>query len=320
MAPKPSTVPMRVSVAMMGSGTPAADEELGLLDVGEVGRARCRAGRRGASVPKVGPVLGLPGLDGRHPVAGAGRDVGAVVVEAAVAAHAVGDERLGEVVVGEQLGLGVGQLLGRIPFVVGHQLYTHLYTPASSHPPVAAPSARPSSCGPPRRRRSPAPASPAPRWTTWPPRPASPTDRLPALRLEGGAVPGGADRGPDRLREEFVAGFERRAEEPGLRRPRDADGGPRGPRRLPPAVAPRRPRAAVRRLRRRLPRPGRRRRRRPGGELLPDPDLRRWATVLSVDFVVQAVLGWMDHGDPARDDELERRVIEGLVALYPTWQ
>jgi AcrR family transcriptional regulator len=57
-----------------------------------------------------------------------------------------------------------------------------------------------------------------------------------------------------------------------------------------------------------------------GGEGIPDPALRRWATVLCVDFVVQAVLGWLDHGDPRRDDELERRIVEGIVALYPTWQ
>jgi AcrR family transcriptional regulator len=56
------------------------------------------------------------------------------------------------------------------------------------------------------------------------------------------------------------------------------------------------------------------------GEGLPDPALRRWATVLAVDFVVQAILGWLDHGDPRRDDELERRLTEGIVALYPTWQ
>ncbi len=55
------------------------------------------------------------------------------------------------------------------------------------------------------------------------------------------------------------------------------------------------------------------------GDLLPDPDLHRWATVLSVDYVVQAVLGWLDHGDPRRDDELERRITAGLAALYPTW-
>jgi AcrR family transcriptional regulator len=56
------------------------------------------------------------------------------------------------------------------------------------------------------------------------------------------------------------------------------------------------------------------------GEGLADATLRRWATVLCVDFVVQAVLGWLDHGDPDRDDELERRIVEGIVALYPTWQ
>jgi len=56
------------------------------------------------------------------------------------------------------------------------------------------------------------------------------------------------------------------------------------------------------------------------GEGLPDPALRHWATVLVVDFVVQAILGWLDHGDPRRDDELERRITEGIVALYPTWQ
>ncbi len=36
MAPKPSTVPMRVSVAISGSGTPAVMRKLRLGDVGEV--------------------------------------------------------------------------------------------------------------------------------------------------------------------------------------------------------------------------------------------------------------------------------------------
>jgi AcrR family transcriptional regulator len=56
------------------------------------------------------------------------------------------------------------------------------------------------------------------------------------------------------------------------------------------------------------------------GDRLPDPTLHRWATALSVDFVVQALLGWLDHGDPARDDEVEERIVAGLVALYPTWR
>ena len=56
------------------------------------------------------------------------------------------------------------------------------------------------------------------------------------------------------------------------------------------------------------------------GEGLSDPALRRWATVLAVDYVTQAVLGWLEEGDPRRDDELEQRIVDGLVALYPTWQ
>lgn len=55
------------------------------------------------------------------------------------------------------------------------------------------------------------------------------------------------------------------------------------------------------------------------GDALPDPVLLHWATALSVDFVVEAVLGWLDVGDAERDGELERRITEGLLALYPTW-
>ena len=49
-------------------------------------------------------------VDRRHAVARARRHVRAVGVEAAVAAHAAGDERLGDVVPGEQLGLGPREL------------------------------------------------------------------------------------------------------------------------------------------------------------------------------------------------------------------
>src|SRR5690606_14799714 len=47
-----------------------------------------------------------------HPVLRAGRDVGAVGVEAAVAADAAGDQRRLVVVRGEELGLVVGELHG----------------------------------------------------------------------------------------------------------------------------------------------------------------------------------------------------------------
>jgi len=55
------------------------------------------------------PLL-LPRVDGRPAVERAGRHVVAVLVEPAVAAHAVGDQRFGDHVVGEQLGLGEGDL------------------------------------------------------------------------------------------------------------------------------------------------------------------------------------------------------------------
>jgi AcrR family transcriptional regulator len=56
------------------------------------------------------------------------------------------------------------------------------------------------------------------------------------------------------------------------------------------------------------------------GDEIADPVVRHWGMTLAVDYVVQAILVWLDHGDPRRDDELERRITEGLVALYATWQ
>ena len=52
----------------------------------------------------------LPRPDRGHTVTRARRDVPAVRVETAVAAHAARNERLGDVVIGEQLRLGPGQL------------------------------------------------------------------------------------------------------------------------------------------------------------------------------------------------------------------
>ena len=64
LAPKPSTVPMRVSVGMSGSGTPGLMRKRGLLDVGEVlgpGVER-DVEHLGAELLAV---LLLPGVDGR---------------------------------------------------------------------------------------------------------------------------------------------------------------------------------------------------------------------------------------------------------------
>ncbi len=89
--PKPSTVPMRVSACDRRPGNARAEQELRLRDVRE---------HLGPQLDRCVEHLGtehlavrlLPCLDCRHPVLGARRDVRAVGGEAAVAAHAAGDE------------------------------------------------------------------------------------------------------------------------------------------------------------------------------------------------------------------------------------
>lgn len=50
-----------------------------------------------------------------------------------------------------------------------------------------------------------------------------------------------------------------------------------------------------------------------------DPTVLEWAAPLSVGFLVEAVLTWMDHGDPAADDvfvELTSSSIESLIGAW----
>jgi AcrR family transcriptional regulator len=42
----------------------------------------------------------------------------------------------------------------------------------------------------------------------------------------------------------------------------------------------------------------------------PDPLLRRWAAETTVVITYQAIITWLEHGDPARDDEFFRRLLE----------
>ena len=154
-------------------GHPGPDEETRLLDVGE--RALPPFERH---IDELGAealaVLLAPGRDGRAAATGTGRDVGPVGVEAAVAAHAAGDQRLAHRQVAQELALGelhlcrahgrsspAGSLSG-----VLRSVHWHVYRPRASS--CRAPNDVPPSSRAPRApsRR---PASPRRPWTTWPP-------------------------------------------------------------------------------------------------------------------------------------------------------
>jgi AcrR family transcriptional regulator len=42
----------------------------------------------------------------------------------------------------------------------------------------------------------------------------------------------------------------------------------------------------------------------------PDRVMRRWAAEATVDLTYQAIITWLEHGDPARDDEFFHRLLE----------
>jgi AcrR family transcriptional regulator len=45
-------------------------------------------------------------------------------------------------------------------------------------------------------------------------------------------------------------------------------------------------------------------------EIEPDRVLRRWAAEATVDITYQAIITWLEYGDPARDDEFFHRLLE----------
>jgi len=51
----------------------------------------------------------------------------------------------------------------------------------------------------------------------------------------------------------------------------------------------------------------------------PDPLLQRWAVEVAVSHVWDAVLTWMEVGDPARDEEFAQRCSAGVNALWSAW-
>jgi AcrR family transcriptional regulator len=50
-----------------------------------------------------------------------------------------------------------------------------------------------------------------------------------------------------------------------------------------------------------------------------DPLFRRWAVEVAVSHTWNAVLTWLDLGDPARDEEFAQRCIAGVNALWMAW-
>src|SRR5262245_26208833 len=51
----------------------------------------------------------------------------------------------------------------------------------------------------------------------------------------------------------------------------------------------------------------------------PDPLFRRWAVEVAVSHTWNAVLTWLDVGDPSRDEEFTRRCLSGVNALWESW-
>jgi AcrR family transcriptional regulator len=50
-----------------------------------------------------------------------------------------------------------------------------------------------------------------------------------------------------------------------------------------------------------------------------DPLFRRWAVEVAVSHTWNAVLTWLDLGDPSRDEEFARRSLAGVNALWEAW-
>jgi AcrR family transcriptional regulator len=55
------------------------------------------------------------------------------------------------------------------------------------------------------------------------------------------------------------------------------------------------------------------------GETIPDPRFRAWVTRTIVGYLVDAVLAWLEVGDPERDDEFVEQATAGLIAMYLAW-
>jgi AcrR family transcriptional regulator len=50
-----------------------------------------------------------------------------------------------------------------------------------------------------------------------------------------------------------------------------------------------------------------------------DPVLHRWAAQVAVSHIWNAVLTWLEDGEPARDEEFAQRCLAGVNALWEAW-
>jgi len=55
------------------------------------------------------------------------------------------------------------------------------------------------------------------------------------------------------------------------------------------------------------------------GDSIEDETLRQWAGQTIVHHLFDGVLGWLDMGDPARDDEFVEVATRGVRAMYLAW-
>jgi len=55
------------------------------------------------------------------------------------------------------------------------------------------------------------------------------------------------------------------------------------------------------------------------GETIADARFRAWVTRTIVGYLVDAVLAWLEVGDPAGDDEFVEQATAGLISMYLAW-
>lgn len=55
------------------------------------------------------------------------------------------------------------------------------------------------------------------------------------------------------------------------------------------------------------------------GDRITDPAMKDWAARVAVRYLTAGVMEWLDHGDPARDEEFVARSTSGLLGMFLAW-